>query len=181
MLVPVTMTFIDKEVVSQCSTYVKVITRTWTATDAYGNKTTCEQIINITRTISDGISTQLRWSWQQRIRFSVPPTSRCFQWCAPPWCDRISRRYCCPNIMYFYNDVIFNICGASKKVLRQWTVIDWCTGRDTIGAQIIKIIDIDPPMCPFLLQTLHLTSKPTEGKCHGTFYCSTSNVASFWM
>ena len=55
-----------------------------------------------------------------------------------------------------------------QKVLRQWTVIDWCTGRDTIGAQIIKIIDVDPPVCvsppdfAFDIET-------DEGKCTGTF------------
>lgn len=51
----ITLVNSDKEVISQCSDeFVKVITRTWTASDIYGNKSTCVQTINVTRpTIAD--------------------------------------------------------------------------------------------------------------------------------
>lgn len=173
----VTLTSIDKEVVSQCSAqFVKVITRTWTATDAYGNKTTCEQIINITRPTIDDVVFPSNYDDHDKPAFSCTTNIKLLPNGAPhPDVTGYPGGTDCPNIMYFYNDVIFNICGASRKVLRQWTVIDWCTGRDTISAQIIKIIDNDPPVC-VSPPDFAFDINTDEGKCTGTFVVPAPNV-----
>ena len=56
----------------------------------------------------------------------------------------------CPNFNWFYHDTEFEICGASRKLLRKWTVIDWCTGESLKGEHIIKVLDDEPPIkvCP---------------------------------
>ncbi|MBK8110048.1 MAG: T9SS type A sorting domain-containing protein [Saprospiraceae bacterium] len=173
----VTLTSIDKEVVSQCSAqYVKVITRTWTATDAYGNKTTCEQIINITRPTIDDVVFPPNYDDHDKPVFSCTTNLKLLPNGAPhPDVTGYPGGTDCPNIMYFYNDVIFPICGASKKVLRQWTVIDWCTGRDTVSAQIIKIVDTDPPVCVSPPDFVFNVTTD-EGKCTGTFVVPAPNV-----
>ncbi len=49
-----------------------------------------------------------------------------------------------------FTDQIIDICGGSKKILRSWSVVDWCTGTIRTKTQIIKIIDKTGPVinCP---------------------------------
>ncbi len=49
-----------------------------------------------------------------------------------------------PNTSYCelnatYSDVIIELCGSEYKVVREWTVLDWCTGEVAKHNQIIKI------------------------------------------
>jgi hypothetical protein len=37
-------------------------------------------------------------------------------------------------------------CGGGKKILRTWTVLDWCTQQLTEGQQIIKLSDTEGPV-----------------------------------
>ena len=56
-------------------------------------------------------------------------------------------------------DQVLTSCGTSFKIIRTWTVIDWCTGNFVFtgvggedNSQIIKIMDLTPPsisMSPF--------------------------------
>lgn len=56
----------------------------------------------------------------------------------------------CPNFNWFFEDIDFEVCGASRKLLRKWTVINWCSGDILRGEHIIKILDDEPPIkvCP---------------------------------
>jgi hypothetical protein len=49
-----------------------------------------------------------------------------------------------------FTDQRINICGVSFKVLRKWTVLDWCSGKLREDYQVIKVSDIDGPIitCP---------------------------------
>lgn len=49
-----------------------------------------------------------------------------------------------------YQDQKVDICPGSFKVLRHWSVLDWCTGRLEQSYQIIKIIDKRPPAVTIL-------------------------------
>ena len=59
----------------------------------------------------------------------------------------------CSNLEFIYEDKVFNLgtpdCDAGDvgcfKVLRQWTVLDWCTS--TVGGynQVIKVMDSEGP------------------------------------
>ncbi|MBR9920717.1 MAG: hypothetical protein GYB31_07735, partial [Bacteroidetes bacterium] len=69
----------------------------------------------------------------------------------------ITGQYCNYNISY--SDQTIATCGTSFKIIRTWTVLDWCTnsvvtsnedGEDNV--QVIKILDTTPPvvtMAPF--------------------------------
>ena len=53
----------------------------------------------------------------------------------------------CGNYEFTYEDQILPICGNfAKKIVRNWTGLDWCTGEILRHPQIIKIIDNDPPI-----------------------------------
>lgn len=65
----------------------------------------------------------------------------------------------CANVAYLYEDDLFNIAApACYKILRRWTVIDWCDfdpehpdqGGRFSKVQVIKVEDNDPPVldCP---------------------------------
>ncbi|MEE9374629.1 MAG: T9SS type A sorting domain-containing protein [Saprospiraceae bacterium] len=37
------------------------------------------------------------------------------------------------------------VCGGEKKIYRQWSLVDWCTGTTREKTQIIKFVDIEAP------------------------------------
>ncbi len=173
----VSLTSTDKEVVSQClGPYVKVITRTWTAIDQIGNKSTCVQTINITRPTIKDVTIPKNYDNIDLPAFTCGAVIEYLPNGAPsPSVTGTPGGADCANIMFFYNDVVFNICGASKKILRQWTILDWCTGKDTVAAQVIKIIDNAPPVC-VSPPDFKFNIKTDEGKCTGTFKVPPPNV-----
>ena len=64
----------------------------------------------------------------------------------------------CENYAFTYEDQILPICGDfAKKIVRNWTGLDWCTGEILTHPQIIKIIDNDPPII------ICVPDSPTEG------------------
>ena len=51
-----------------------------------------------------------------------------------------------------YTDNVIDVCpgGGSYKVLRTWTILDWCEGTSRTWVQTIKVTDDQPPflVCP---------------------------------
>ena len=45
-----------------------------------------------------------------------------------------------------YSDQVLPICESSFKVLRNWTILDWCTGEIISDFQIIKVVDNEAPI-----------------------------------
>lgn len=87
----------------------------------------------------------------------------------------ISNSIC--NFLVFHNDDTLNICSGIK-IIRNWTVLDWCNtsstpGNTILGEQIIKVQDISAPImtCPdaFIVST-------TEEDCTATFELPTATV-----
>ena len=56
----------------------------------------------------------------------------------------------CSNIDYDYVDYKLGICESSYKIIREWLIADWCTGRQVYCNQIIKVVDTLGPQvsCP---------------------------------
>ncbi len=81
--------------------------------------------------------------------------------------------------MYF-DDIVFDLCGAGIKVFRQWTIIDWCTGQDTICKQTIKILDKIVPA--FTCPTIPAISASFE-QCLGNWQVTPPSSAAdcSWM
>ncbi len=54
------------------------------------------------------------------------------------------------NLFLGYWDKALDDCGGGSKILRTWTVLDWCTLQLTEGTQILKLSDIEGPVltCP---------------------------------
>ncbi|MFZ1704775.1 MAG: T9SS type A sorting domain-containing protein [Saprospiraceae bacterium] len=160
----------DNVVKLPCSEpFGKRITRQWTVTDPQGNKVTKEQIFYIQK----GDLALIVWP-RNYDNIDLPAFS-CSNAPAldangfPLTIDTGSPIGIeCANFQNYYTDLKFEICGGSYKVLRQWFVIDWCTGGEATRNQIIKVIDDTPPVCTSAPDFFY-KAKTDPNKCTGTF------------
>lgn len=105
---------------------IGTITRTFKATDVSGNMSTAVQIITVGNTTPFG-SSNITWP-------SNPPTltAACIADVSPDKLPANSRRPVlrntqCAQVATHYEDIVFNFAdNVCVKILRKWTVIDWC-------------------------------------------------------
>ena len=102
------------------------IFRKFIATDNYGNSATCTQIITV-RPITPFNENDIFWPADYTF------TNGCRAVDIKPEDLPADRRYprfrdkACSKPAYDYDDIIFQyVDGACFKILREWTVIDWC-------------------------------------------------------
>ena len=163
--------YVDEVSVLQCTDqYVKQIVRTWSVFDEQGNEANCTQMINVLRATVGSITFPPNYDDLDEDAFSCGDILNLLPNGAPSP-DQTGRPAGanCPNIQTYYEDVIFNICGNSIKVLRKWLVVDWCTGQERTENQIIKILDDLAPITPST-PGVDVVVIPTEpGECTATF------------
>lgn len=117
-----------EDLISECGT--GSIIRTFTATDTYGNTSTDTQIITIGNNRPFNGNTDVTWPRD------VTLTNVCLANILPDNLPSNARRPLpfrnldCAEVLTSYEDVVFpfgddNVC---TKVLRTWTVKDWCQG-----------------------------------------------------
>ncbi len=150
----VTLTWSDTEVDKDCASGLsKVITRKWTAVDASGNSSTCIQTIGLLRPGVDDLKLPPSYDGFQEPGFnctSAYPT--------PDWIESqglqgypyvFGRPEGC-NINWAYTDVLIEVCDGTYKVVREWTLLNWCTGQVIHYDQVIKVADNEGPQftCP---------------------------------
>jgi hypothetical protein len=155
--------------------FAKRITRNWIFKDAFGNTSTCTQIISVTRTKLSEIVMPRDYDTAENALSCNDVFKKLPNGAPHPDVTGYPTGIACPNIMHFYNDVVFDVCGASKKVLRQWTVLDWCTGEDSIHVQVIKILDKLPPIC-VSSSDYKIVEYTTSGKCTADYKVPAPNV-----
>ena len=168
---PVTdIDYTDTEETNACANdFVKTVTRVWTATDQQGNEATCTQLILVRKATVADVVFPPNYDDIELPAFSCAITLETLPNGAPtPEVTGYPEGASCPNIQTYYTDVVFPICGASIKVLRQWVIIDWCTGEEATENQVIKILDDKAPICTATPDFIN--EIPTdEGLCTGTF------------
>jgi hypothetical protein len=140
---------VDSVTVLTCNDrYSKIVRRLWTATDPSGNISDVKtQYFYISRGSLAEVVCPVDWIRDCSVPFAKLPNG------APTPAVSGSPQFVgCSNMQVFYDDIVFDLCGAGIKVFRQWTIIDWCTGADRICNQTIKITDEIAPAftCPVL-------------------------------
>ncbi len=130
-----------------CALGTTTITRVYIASDAAGNVSVpCTQTITINRTTD--------------VLFPVDVIVECSDFEANPSLidptstgagipSNIDGHYCKYN--YVYSDDTIPDCGTTFKIIRTWTVVDWCTnslitsGSAGDNVQVVKVVDSTPP------------------------------------
>ncbi|MCC6816866.1 MAG: T9SS type A sorting domain-containing protein [Saprospiraceae bacterium] len=145
-----TISYSDRTINVVCpppAVYIDTVFRDWTATDGYGNVTQCTDTILVRAGSIDSITCPPNYD---DIDEDALRCDANFQRDAAgnphPNVTGYPGGVGCRNINYSYNDVRLNICVGSYKILREWLIIDWCTGRDTECVQLIKILDTRGPI-----------------------------------
>ncbi len=148
------ITHTDQVQVLGCNgaTNVAVITRTWLATDNGGYVNACTQTINIVKPTSANIV------WPPNRDGIAAPVLNCVNPNTTPantGAPSIGNSpipngtgYC--NMAVTYADQTVPICQNSYKILRTWTVVNWCNSSILNHVQIIAVKDTTPPTltCP---------------------------------
>lgn len=150
---PVQVTYTDQTTHFPCGNPIARITRTWRATDIFGQFTTGVQIIHIAR------------GGQSQLRFPGNLTIDCAQYAADPTLTHpapgkagIPNLVDIPNcgLLYTHRDDTIGFCGNtafSFVILRTWLVLDACGfqvfNTDGLGngnVQVIRVSDQTPPV-----------------------------------
>ncbi len=74
----------------------------------------------------------------------------------------------CSTINMLYTDTKLTVCGEGYKLIRDWRILDWCTGQLRNYTQLIKVVDMTAPVleCP---ADLTASTEGVECKGNGTF------------
>jgi hypothetical protein len=125
-----TVTYSDS-VVTNCGSAI-TISRTWRATDACGNSSTCVQTITVRDTIAPVIT--------------VPPalTIECSQPTTTNATGVATATDAGSKPVITYTDFVTNSCGAARIITRRWTATDAC-GNASSGTQVITVRDTTAP------------------------------------
>ncbi len=114
------------------------IVRTWTATDSNNVPVVCEQVITVEHV--DDYS----------VIFPPDSTFVCENGQLPDFGEPVILGGECELIGVSYEDVVYQVVpNACYKIVRTWTVLNWCTYPDGLvytEAQIIKVVDDEPPL-----------------------------------
>jgi len=148
------LTYIDSEVSQNCASGLsKIITRKWTAVDASGNTSTCEQTIGLLRPTLADVSLPPDYDGFDAPGFNCTAAYPTPDWIEGQGLQGYPHVFGFPsgcNINWEYHDWKIEICDGTYKIRREWTIIDWCTSNFIFLNQLIKVEDKQGPVmsCP---------------------------------
>lgn len=146
-----TLDYFDEVEDQPCTgSIVSTIKRTWVATDVFNNSKRCFQYIHIERSTLDDVEAPVNFDSSggadhpaltcgASIAPKDLPGSRAFPTINGLPID--SENALCRIGATFEDSAPIPICGNGFKVLREWTVIDWCDGEKRVYNQIITVGD----------------------------------------
>ena len=146
-----TLTYTDNFIDLDCGLITARIERTWIATDAYNNFKSCVQNININKPHASQVI------FPPDRDDNAAPAVSCVNADTSPESIGFPTIYGVPvtnggvcNMVVSYEDQIITGCEGSYKILRDWTVVEWCSGTILEKTQLIKVEDNTPPVltCP---------------------------------
>lgn len=169
-----TTTFVDQATNTDCSNPLSVITRTWTATDAYNNSSICNQTITVVPlNVNDIVFPLNRDNMQAPALSCTNPNTNPNNTGRPTVNGQPLISGAC-NIVYTYSDQTIPLCGGSYKILRTWTILNWCNSQITTHVQIIKVED---SVAPTIACPSNLTVGTTGDQCAASFLLPGATVS----
>ncbi len=147
------------------------ITRTFIATDDGGLQSSCQQVITITNfdlfDLSD-IAFPLDYTTSNVCDIdSLDPEDL-----SPPFNEPILNEGICDLVGASYTDMVFDFSNEDQacfKILRTWTVIDWCQlNTPTVGIwSHIQVIKVMNNVAPVIVPIEDLTECSFDANCGG--------------
>lgn len=136
---------IDTYIDFECANinFLGMIERKWIATDNLGNSSTCTQQINIIRPTLVGLTLPQDITIDCSDGDTSPGNTG-----APEIATLPSGTSC--NFVIDFEDGVTPVCPGATKIIRRWTIIDWCTNQQISHTQIIDASDTTGPVlsCP---------------------------------
>ncbi len=125
------------------------LTRTWIATDKYGNTSSCVDMYITDPTHIIGLPVDTAWECSDYNKYPniVNPTALTGLWSTTgSGIPDVPLGVYCPY-SFKHKDQFLKACGGAFKIIRNWTVIKWCDNLNPVllHEQIIKVIDRTPP------------------------------------
>ncbi|HFA50720.1 MAG TPA: HYR domain-containing protein [Bacteroidetes bacterium] len=158
---------LDEVNLQSCNTpYTAILTRTWHATDASGNAAfPCVQDIYVVRPSLADVEFPLDLDNVALPALSCSDPDTSVARTGMPMVDSVFVGSLC-KINVSHQDQVVEDCGNTFSVLRQWLVLDCCSGEILTHSQLIKVEDIQPPVftCPDTL-----TFSANSNECEGIF------------
>lgn len=149
-----TLSYIDVQTTQNCASgLTKIITRKWTAVDASGNTSTCEQTIGLIRPTLADVTLPPDYDGIDAPGFNCTAAYPTPQWIEDQGLQGYPHVFGFPSgcsINWEYHDFKIEICDGTYKIRREWTIVDWCIGDGIILNQILKVEDTAGPSmaCP---------------------------------
>jgi hypothetical protein len=156
---------------NHCDTII--IRRAFTGKDQLGNVSSYSQFITLVRpdiskvTIKDKFNLdagcQKNASFPLDAKGNVQPTITGYPYFQDALQDTINIAALTKcGFSASYQDIRFDICPAAYKLVRTWTVVDWCRNQRKTFVQTIKIGDVEPPTigCPAGVDTMKISTSP---------------------
>jgi hypothetical protein len=136
--------------------YTQIIMRMWTATDVLGNVNTCSQIITVERvslsTMTPDCPAEVAVECTSGVTpdFSPETIGYPFDTINGEILEITGNAYAFCDVTSSYTDQLIDKCGASYRIIRQWSVMDWCQPivqgvNPWTCTQIIYYNDSTPP------------------------------------
>ena len=157
----VTVTFTDdvQDLGCDAGGFSEIITRTWTATDASGNATSCTATYRRIIQTLDDVLADLPTDLVLECGDAIPA---------------VMTDIGCSNIgIGLDNESTIDICEGSYKLLRNYILVDWCTNETVEHFQIIKVLDTQAPTVNALAD---LTISTNSNDCLGAVQLPTATA-----
>jgi hypothetical protein len=171
---PVTSTFVDQIIGDECDG--QQIIRSWYVEDQSGNTATCQQFFIFRPLTADDVTFATAEVILNCNDGTTPAeiaaalgASAAYPTVIVGGIPTALNSHVC-NIYAAHTDTEIDACAphchGNKKVIRRWTILDWCEGTILESIQIIKAIDQEGPT--FITKDTTVSTRPWD--CTGEFF-----------
>ncbi|MDO8367766.1 MAG: hypothetical protein Q7T20_13275, partial [Saprospiraceae bacterium] len=169
----VTLTYTDQSVNQPCASgLLSIVTRTWTAQDASGHTSSCDQTIRLLLPSLTDVVFPPDYNGIEEQVFNCTIG----EYPSPDWIEnqglvglpRVFGIAIGGNIVWEHHDTPVWICDGSYSISREWTAIDACTGKILKHTQLVQVIDAEGPV--FLAQQPNITVTTNADQCCSTTF-----------
>ena len=155
--------FQDENVETCFEDFQEIIDRRWLFSDLAGNQDTCTQRIFVLRTRLDSIDEFEDFEadcFSDFTLFDDNGNPAPAEVGVPTIGGGEFDAEVCGIIRRTYSDNVFELCGRSRKIIREWLIIDWCSDDLLTLNQTIIIEDGRPPVLLEPLEDITLNTHP---------------------